>query len=84
MMAIGVLDELRITLGLVVPDEVAVAGFDGIGATRWLGYRLTTVCQPIQRMADATSAMVSERVAGNPVFERRTFAGTVAIGQSTG
>lgn len=84
MMALGALDELRITLGMQVPSEVAVAGFDGIGASDWLGYRLTTVRQPIRLMADATSAMVADRVAGNSVFERRVFTGFLAIGQSTG
>lgn len=84
MMALGVLDEARITLGLAVPGDVAVAGFDGIGPTRWLGYRLTTVRQPIRRMAEATAIMVAERVDGSSVSERRSFAGELIVGQSTG
>ena len=84
MMALGALDELRITLGLDVPGEVAIAGFDGIAAAGWLGYRLTTVRQPIRRMAEATAAMVAERVDGSGVSERRSFAGELIVGQSTG
>ena len=84
MMALGVLDEVRITLGLAVPGEIAVAGFDGIGAAHWLGYRLTTVRQPIRRMAEATAAMIAERVDGSSVSERRSFAGELVVGGSTG
>lgn len=83
MMALGALDALRSSYGLVVPAQVMVAGFDGIGATRWIGYQLTTVRQPIRRMAEATSTMVAERVEGSSQAERRAFAGELMIGQST-
>jgi len=84
MMALGALDALRSNYGLQVPAQVMVAGFDGIGATRWIGYRLTTVRQPIRRMAEATSVMVAERVEGSAQAERRAFAGELIVGQSTG
>ena len=84
MMALGALDALRTTYGLAVPDAVMVAGFDGIGAARWIGYRLTTVRQPIRRMAEATAVMVAERVEGSSQAERRAFAGELIVGQSTG
>ncbi len=83
MMGLGALDAIRTTLGLRVPEDVAVAGFDGIGATRWIGYRLTTVRQPIRRMAEATSAMVAERVDGSALSERRSFAGELIVGETT-
>ena len=83
MMALGALDALRITVRLDVPRKVAVAGFDGVGAARWLGYGLTTVRQPIRRMAEATAVMVAERVEGSSVSERRAFAGELIVGQST-
>ena len=35
-----------------VPEDVAVAGFDNIGITRWYDPSLTTVDQPRQQMGE--------------------------------
>lgn len=52
IMAMGVMDALRGDLGLRIPEDVMVGGFDNIAeAARW-PYKLTTVAQPIERMAE--------------------------------
>jgi DNA-binding LacI/PurR family transcriptional regulator len=51
MMAIGALHTAA-RLGLRVPDELSIVGFDGIDATRWTDPELTTVEQPIAQIAD--------------------------------
>ena len=58
IMAMGAMDYLRIRLGIHVPADLMVAGFDDIPDVRRLPYRLTTVRQPIDGMVDETLAML--------------------------
>jgi DNA-binding LacI/PurR family transcriptional regulator len=53
-MAFAVLDALRADLGLSVPGDVSVVGYDDVPQAAWAAYRLTTVRQPIARMVEAT------------------------------
>lgn len=53
-MAFGVLDVLRAELGLRVPADVAVVGYDDTPVARWAAYDLTTVRQQPALMIDAT------------------------------
>ena len=53
-MAFAVLDTLRAELGLRVPDDVAVVGYDDVPLAAWPAFDLTTVRQPVKRMVDAT------------------------------
>ncbi|UFN44316.1 LacI family DNA-binding transcriptional regulator [Nocardioides okcheonensis] len=51
--------------GLVVPDDLSVAGFDGV-ATPWLDVELTTVVQPIAEKGRAAARAALARAAGEP------------------
>ena len=62
VMALGVLDAARHGLGKAVPDDMSVAGFDGVDPAGWASYRLTTVRQPVRRMTQAAVDMLLERV----------------------
>lgn len=53
-MAFGVLDALRLDLGLRVPHDVQVIGFDNVPQAAWGGYQLTTIEQDAVRMVNAT------------------------------
>jgi len=53
LMAMGALDAAK-ELGLKIPDELGIVGFDDIEMTAWPSYALTTVRQPVDRMVDAT------------------------------
>ena len=64
VMALGALDALRYQLGLVVPKDVAVIGFDDISAAAWPSYQLTTFRQPINRMVTETIRVLSEEIEG--------------------
>src|SRR5712691_3042407 len=63
LMAIGVLIEAG-ELGLRVPDDLSVVGFDGIDAAAWTQPPLTTVVQPIALIAetavDALQSLIRE------------------------
>ncbi|MCB8838972.1 LacI family DNA-binding transcriptional regulator [Aurantimonas sp. VKM B-3413] len=53
LMALAVLDVARAEFGLSVPEDVAVVGFDDIGAAAQAAYDLTTVRQPLADMVEA-------------------------------
>ena len=63
LMAMGAMDALRTDLGLRVPDDVLVAGFDDIPAAAWAAYGLTTVVQDASRMVDKTIALLRATMA---------------------
>lgn len=54
IMAIGCADALRGNFGLRIPDDIMLAGFDGIREGQRHPYRLTSVRQPIERMVAET------------------------------
>jgi DNA-binding LacI/PurR family transcriptional regulator len=57
-MAFAVMDTLRFELGLRVPQDVSVVGFDNVPQADWGSYRLTTVEQPLQPMIEATVGLL--------------------------
>jgi DNA-binding LacI/PurR family transcriptional regulator len=52
-MAFAVMDALR-AMGLRIPQDVSIVGYDDVPMAAWGGYELTTVRQPLMRMVDAT------------------------------
>jgi DNA-binding LacI/PurR family transcriptional regulator len=63
-MAFAVMDALRHQLGLRVPDDVSVVGFDDVPQAAWDSYRLTTVQQPVAAMVEATAALLQQGLRG--------------------
>ena len=59
-MAFAVMDALRFELGLRVPADVSVVGFDNVPQADWGSYRLTTVEQPVQPMIEATVGLLQK------------------------
>lgn len=62
--ALGALDAARHGLGLKVPDDVAVVGFDDIPAASWPSYDLTTMRQPVDDMIAKTIQLLLEQIEG--------------------
>jgi DNA-binding LacI/PurR family transcriptional regulator len=58
MMALGALDAARLELGLDVPRQLSIVGFDGIPAASWASYDLTTLHQPVEEIVDCTMAVL--------------------------
>ncbi|ETX03122.1 MAG: LacI family transcriptional regulator [Candidatus Entotheonella factor] len=60
-MAFAVMDVLRFELGLRVPEDVSVVGYDDVPPAAWPTYNLTTVHQPAERMVAETVAVLPDR-----------------------
>jgi DNA-binding LacI/PurR family transcriptional regulator len=83
VMAVGCLDTARHELGLAVPEQLSITGFDGIAASSWLSYNLTTLRQPVQNMALAAAEMLTAVIAnGANCPEQRVFSATFIEGST--
>ncbi|SMC94158.1 LacI family DNA-binding transcriptional regulator [Primorskyibacter flagellatus] len=72
-MAFAVMDVLRFELGLRIPEDVSVVGYDDVQLAVWPSYSLTTVRQPANRMVAATVDILLTRIE-NPDSEPRRVA----------
>ena len=61
MIAFGALDAAR-RVGVRVPAELSIVGFDDIDMAGWEGFNLTTVRQPLAEMGRAASKLLIERI----------------------
>jgi DNA-binding LacI/PurR family transcriptional regulator len=83
LMAIGAIDAARDEFGLSIPEDLSIVGFDGVGPAAWPSYRLTTVRQPVRRMAEAAVTMLLERIESSDLPpEARSFTGELIEGRS--
>ncbi|KIT14645.1 LacI family DNA-binding transcriptional regulator [Jannaschia aquimarina] len=62
-MALAVMDCLRHDLGLRVPEDVSIVGYDDVPMAGWPSYDLTTVRQPTRRMVEASVAELMRLIA---------------------
>jgi DNA-binding LacI/PurR family transcriptional regulator len=62
IMALGALDAARRDLGLSVPADVSIIGFDDIAAAAWPSYDLTTVRQPVGEMTSQAIAILLDQM----------------------
>ena len=61
-MAFAVMDALR-AIGLHLPGDVSVVGYDDVPMAAWGAYDLTTLRQHLRRMVDATVETLMDRIA---------------------
>ena len=82
-MAIGALIEAH-TLGLRVPQDLSVVGFDGVDAAEWTRPPLTTVEQPIDEIAKtAISALGAQIDDPKQALPSYLFRPTLRVGGTT-
>jgi DNA-binding LacI/PurR family transcriptional regulator len=62
-MAFAVMDVLRFELGLKVPEDVSVVGFDDVPVASWPAYNLTTFRQRLDQMVAETVKMLTTSIA---------------------
>ena len=78
-MAFAVMDTLRFELGLSVPDDVGVVGYDDAPMASWPVYDLTTIRQPVNQMVDATVDALLARIGGDDEPQRISIPGPLII-----
>lgn len=81
LLAAGVL-RAAAALGLRVPDDVSVTGFDGVDLP-WLDHTLTTVLQPGTDKGRALGRLVRRRLDGAPTVDE-DFPVTLRVGTTSG
>lgn len=59
LLACGVMDTARWRLGISMPDELSLIGYDNIAQAGWDSYGLTTFAQPVDDMAAQSVAWLS-------------------------
>jgi LacI family xylobiose transport system transcriptional regulator len=57
LQALGLYEAAR-ELGVRIPDELSVVGYDDLPVARWVGPPLTTIRQPLTEMAEAAARLV--------------------------
>lgn len=68
LQAMGVYEAAR-QLGLRIPEDLSVVGFDDVQTASYLGPALTTVRQPLQDMARTSVRMLAEALTTNDVLQ---------------
>ncbi|HEY1318737.1 MAG TPA: substrate-binding domain-containing protein, partial [Streptosporangiaceae bacterium] len=83
LQALGVYEAAR-QLGLRIPQDLSVVGFDDLPFTQWSGPPMTTVRQPLTDMGAAAAEMVLTLASGRqPASTRVELATTLVVRQST-
>lgn len=83
LQAMGVYETAR-TLGLSIPADLSVVGYDDLPVARWVGPPLTTVRQPLTEMAEEAAKLVLQ-LRKDPQLENRRMdlATSLVVRQST-
>ena len=58
LLALGFMDGARLGMGLRIPQDVGVVGFDDIQASSWSSYGLTTIRQSVAGLAQAAVELI--------------------------
>ena len=83
IVALGALDAARGELGLAIPDDLSVVGFDDISMASWPGFSLTTIKQPADQMIRLTVGKVEALLAGDDEVIDQSFLPGEVIKRST-
>jgi DNA-binding LacI/PurR family transcriptional regulator len=83
IMAVGVLDALQ-SMGIQVPEQVSVAGYDDQPEAEWTRPKLTTVRQPTEAKGRLAGDFLAAAIRGEDQHPRQRLQGTLVIRDSTG
>jgi LacI family xylobiose transport system transcriptional regulator len=70
LQAFGVYEAAR-SLGIRIPEDLSVVGYDDVQIARWAGPPLTTVRQPLTEMAEEAARMVLRMRSGDVIDNLR-------------
>jgi LacI family transcriptional regulator len=84
VLALGAIDAAR-ALGVRIPEELWIVGYDDIELASWGAYELTTVRQPMEEMvAHAIKLLLSKIANRHKPLENMCFPNELVIRRSTG
>jgi DNA-binding LacI/PurR family transcriptional regulator len=78
-MAVRVMDVMRSDLGLKVPEDVSVIGFDDIAMAGLPTYDLTTIRQPTERMVEAALRILFRQIEARANDPEHVILGAVLV-----
>lgn len=81
-MAFAVMDALRHDMGLRVPEDVSVVGYDDVPMAGWPSYLLTTVRQPVDEMVVRAVGALLRQIGGEGGPEKIRVDGPLVIRRS--
>jgi LacI family xylobiose transport system transcriptional regulator len=83
LQALGLYEAAR-ELGVLIPGDLSVVGYDDLPVARWVGPPLTTIRQPLTEMAEAAARLVISISRGDePTTLRLDLATSLVLRQST-
>jgi LacI family xylobiose transport system transcriptional regulator len=82
LQALGVLEAARVN-GLRIPHDLSVVGYDDVPLAQWTSPALTTVHQPLQKMAEEAAQMLLRLRTGEPTITRLELATSLVVRKST-
>lgn len=80
--AMGAIEAAR-TLGLSVPGDLSIVGFDDLPAARWASPPLTTVRQPLSDMGREAGRMLAQLIREEPLDNHRVELATSLVVRSS-
>lgn len=69
--------------GLRIPEDISVAGFDGLDIAKYYSPSITTIKQPVEDMARATIQLLFSLISGDAQNCHEIFSGELIVGEST-
>jgi len=83
LQALGLYKAAR-EVGLRIPEDLSVVGYDDLSVAEWIGPALTTIRQPLLEMADQATRLVIALARGDrPASTRIDLATTLIVREST-
>jgi DNA-binding LacI/PurR family transcriptional regulator len=83
IIALGAMDAARFELGIQIPEDLSVVGFDDIAAAHWPTYDLTTIRQPVDDMVEAALTLLERDEERTPQAARRLLPVDLVVRGST-
>jgi DNA-binding LacI/PurR family transcriptional regulator len=79
-MAVAVMDVARHELGLTIPNDLSIIGYDDVGPARWPSYSITSMSQPLKRMVESTVDILMDQIASGEIEpEHRVLTGDLVV-----